>query len=311
MRIKFFGRVLAATTGLVILFVGLCVLIFGLGIFPFRIDLGMLEGPFELWHRLVMVAVALVLCALGIHSISILFRRNRDRGFIIQHTEYGDMSISMQAMENMVKKCIDTHEELKVTRTRIHRTRDGVVVNIRISLANGVNIPLTVNALQKQIKHYITSCSGVDVKEVRVMVETGNQSPKSAEVIAPDLFAADASVTAKAIPTPLDGTAINAAPESKEPIHQRIFKQEEAPNIVPPPPAEERQTEDAKGASVTEDAPSLVDAEPPPVMPEEAPEGREEIREPFSETEEDLEPPMDYGNVKILVQNDEDEKEND
>lgn len=309
MRIKFFGRVLAATTGLVILFVGLCVLIFGLGIFPFRIDLGMLEGPFELWHRLVMVAVALVLCALGIHSISILFRRNRDRGFIMQHTEYGDMSISMQAMENMVKKCIDTHEELKVTRTRIHRTRDGVVVNIRISLANGVNIPLTVNALQKQIKHYITSCSGVDVKEVRVMVETGNQSPKSAEVIAPDLFAADASVTAKTIPTPLDGTAINAAAESKEPIHQRIFKQEEALNIVPPPPQEE--PEEAKGAAVTEEAPSLENVEPPPVMPGEAPEGTEEMMEPFPETEESLELRIDYGNAKILVQNDEDEKEND
>ena len=70
-------------------------------------------------------------------------------------------------------------------------------MDIRISLANVVNIPLTVNALQKQIKHYITSCSGVDVKEVRVMVETGNQPAKNAEMLAPDLQAADACVAAQ------------------------------------------------------------------------------------------------------------------
>ena len=45
-------------------------------------------------------------------------------------------------------------------------------MDIRITLLGGVNIPLTVNALQKQIKQYITSCSGVDVHKVRVMVET-------------------------------------------------------------------------------------------------------------------------------------------
>ena len=45
-------------------------------------------------------------------------------------------------------------------------------MDIKITLLSGVNIPLTVNALQKQIKQYITSCSGVDVHKVRVMVET-------------------------------------------------------------------------------------------------------------------------------------------
>ncbi len=245
MRIRFFGRVLAALTGLIVLFLGACVLIFGLGVFPFKINLDLLEGPFVLWQRLVIIAAALVLCMLGIYNISILFRRRRDKGFIMQHTEYGDMSISMHAMENMVKKCIDTHEELKVTHTRIHRTRDGVVVDIRISLANGVNIPLTVNALQKQIKHYITSCSGVDVKEVRVMVETGNQSPKSAEVIAPDLYAADASVAAAGQAFGADAIPAQATvtePENgKESIHQRLFKHQEAPQIVPEAPKEETQ----------------------------------------------------------------------
>lgn len=250
MRIKFFDRLLSAIVGVIILFLGVCLFIFGLGIFPFEINLSILNGPFAFWQRLVMVGVALVLLLLGIHSLSLLFRRHRDKGFIMQNTELGDMSISMQAMKNMVKRCIDTHEELKVTNTRIHRTRDGVAVDIRVSLSSGVNIPLTVNALQKQIKHYITSCSGVDVKEVRVMVETSNtQPPNSGEVIAPDLDAADASVAAKWATTegfPAAASQPSVKPETKkEPLHQRIFKHQDKPQTLPLPPVEEEPEAEA------------------------------------------------------------------
>lgn len=172
MKIRFWDRLLVAFCGLLILLLSVGLFVFGIGVFPFRLDVSMLNGPFELWQRAVMVAAALALCALGLHSIWMLLRRGREKGFIIQHTEFGDMSISMHAMENMVKKCVDSHQELTVNATRIHRGREGIVVDIKITLLSGVNIPLTVNALQKQIKQYITSCSGVDVQEVRVMVET-------------------------------------------------------------------------------------------------------------------------------------------
>ena len=147
---------------LLILVAGVGLFVFGAGIFPFKLDLAFLDTAYTVWQRAIMVAVALILCLLGIHGFLMLFRSSREHGFIMQHTEYGDLSISMTAMENMVKKCVDTHDELKVSSTRILHARDGVVVSMRISLASGVNIPLAVSALQKQIKQYITSCSGVD-----------------------------------------------------------------------------------------------------------------------------------------------------
>lgn len=179
MKIKFGDRLLIAFSGLLILLAGVGLFVFGTGIFPFRLDVSEVNGPFELWQRAVMVAVSLALTALGIYGVWALFRRDGEKGFIIQHTEFGDMSISMNAMESMVKKCVDSHQELAVNTTRIHRSREGVVVDMKITLAGGVNIPLTVNALQKQIKQYITSCSGVDVREVRVMVETGGESRRA------------------------------------------------------------------------------------------------------------------------------------
>ena len=40
-----------------------------------------------------------------------------------------------------------------------------------------MNIPLSVGALQKQIKQYVTACTGVDVYKIRVMVENDASIP--------------------------------------------------------------------------------------------------------------------------------------
>ena len=167
----------------------------------------------------------------------------------MQHTEYGDLSISMTAMENMVKKCVDSHDDLKVASTRIHHAREGVIISLRIALANGVNIPITVSALQKQIKQYITSCSGVDVKEVRVMVETNNSLVAATADKEPSTLQADVDAASRAgiVLESLHETAQNTkvvdtkdeTAVEKEPLHQRLFKREEKPQIVPQPPVEQ------------------------------------------------------------------------
>ena len=178
MKIRFWDRVLAALAGLLVLLAGVGLLVYGIGLFPIKLDLSLLEGPFQVWQRVAMSAAALVLVALGLHGMSLLFHRHREKGFVIQQTEYGDMSISMNAMETMVKKCVAAHQELSVNATSISRGHEGILVDLKITLRSGVNIPLTVNALQKQIKEYIASCSGVEVQQVRVMVETDSTPAK-------------------------------------------------------------------------------------------------------------------------------------
>ncbi len=265
MRLKIMDRVANAVTGVIVLVIGVGLFVFGAGIFPFKLDLSFMLLDYVFWQRAVMVAAAVALCFLGLRGISMLFRSNKERGFIAQHTEYGDLSISMSAMENMVRKCVDSHDELKVTSTRIHHVRDGVVVSIRISLASGINIPITVSALQKQIKQYITSCSGVDVREVRVMVETNNSSAPDAYIKVEDTLTADADAATKAgkVVDSLHTAAQNAMPREtiatkkpkREPFHQRLFKREEKPQILPQPLVTEAQPSGNTPAPQTETAP--------------------------------------------------------
>jgi len=287
-KMKIVDRVLAAFSGLVILVIGVGLFVFGTGIFPFKLDLSFLEQQYEFWQRAVMTIVAVALCALGLRGIAMLFRSGKEKGFIAQHTEYGDLSISMTAMENMVKKCVDSHNELKVSGTRIHHARDGVVVSIRISLGNGVNIPLTVSALQKQIKQYITSCSGVDVKEVRVMVETNNNLPSAVCARPTDPLLADdtdAAIKAGELVEGLRGTAQNIKPQGdeeepkpkKESLHQRLFKREEKPQVMPPSPTEPQA--DAAGPQPA--------GEPEAAPAEAEPLAEAKTDEPGKETTED------------------------
>ena len=65
MRIKFWDRLLAALSGLLIVLAAVGLFVFGIGVLPVKLDLSVLEGPFALWQRVVMVAVSLMLLALG------------------------------------------------------------------------------------------------------------------------------------------------------------------------------------------------------------------------------------------------------
>jgi uncharacterized alkaline shock family protein YloU len=241
MKQSFLDRLLTGLAGLILAFLGIGLFVYGVGIYPFELNLSFAEGTITFWQHVLMVAAALVLLLLGLRGMSRIFRSNREKGFILQRTEYGDLNISMNAMENMVKKCVDMNDELKVTQTKILHTRDGVTVSIRILLENGVNIPMIVSALQKQTKQYITSTSGIDVKEVKVFVDTSEstgkrQSGEKTSEVPVDLDAAEkAGRMVDRLNDAVQKAIQSDAPpqpekEKKEPLHQRIFrKREEEP----------------------------------------------------------------------------------
>ena len=221
MKLHWGSRLLVAVTGLIVLLAGVSAFILGAGFFPFTINPVFLEGPRNIEERLVIIGSAIVLCALGTHSFFMLFRSGRDKGFILQHTEYGDVNISVRALENMVHQSIDVRENLKIVHTNLHRIRKGLVVDLKISLSAGANIPTIVSTLQKQVKEYILRCSGVEVKEVRVMVELTNKTlPSFSEGEAAPLLNEEKQEPEKETPAQSEESAV---------FHQRILKDDESP----------------------------------------------------------------------------------
>ena len=265
MKLRFWDRVITALTGLLAVLAGVGMILHITGLVSFGMLQGRLQGVSQNVLRIAVVIVGAVLILLGIHGVGMLFRRRKDKGFVIQRTDLGDMSISMKALEGMAKRCVSIYPDMAINSTRIYRSRDGISVELKVTLASGMNIPLTVNALQKQIKQYITSCSGIDVHEVRVRVDT--------------------DVAKLAAPAPVAVVEAPAAqPVAEEPVAENAAEQ-----ICQH--KEEPQTYAAKPAEDTKPLPEIIEAQEEVTVeetaqPEAAAEEPEAEAEPVAEAPE-------------------------
>ena len=203
MKIRILDRILVALAGLLAL-AGCAALaaqlFFGKDVVGFAGRL-LADETCRLWLILLLVALFL----LGVYCLLLMFRhRGRREKFVMQKTENGELSISLKAMESMVQKCLDPHKELTVQSVRLENQKGGLLIRIRGTVAGGVSIPLTVDALQQQIKQYVTACSGVEVKDIRVRIESSGPEAQDS------LYAIEAPA-AKALPG-----SVSAREEKKE-----------------------------------------------------------------------------------------------
>ena len=245
MKIRIADRILVALAGLILLLLAVCLLdqtLLPMGVTAWlqQLTTPVSAQPSHALYITAVIACVAVLALLGLYCLGMLFRHQKKskRGFVMQQTECGELSISVRAIEGLVQKCVDRHDEIHVMSTALDTTRDGLVIRLRIGLAGGVNIPLAVAALQKQIKQYVTSCSGVDVKEVKVQVETSSKGKDSPFTVA------DLPEKVEPLPVVEDTSPVltaaaireEAAEEPRRPLHQRLFRRAEEPANMPQPP---------------------------------------------------------------------------
>ena len=275
MKIRILDRVLVAVAGLILL--ACCAglvsqVFFGKDVVGF---VTRTVTPETTTGKVVFGACAGLLLLLGVYCLLILFRhRRRKDKFILQKMESGDLAISLKTLETMVQKCVDQHNEIKMDNIRLENLRDGLLIRIRGTVAGGISIPLTVDTLQKQVKQYVTACSGVEVKGIRVQIESSGEDAKdapfaieppvsnllpkgteAAEPAAPQpetsseheekkTPAAEENSSARFSGESAAAAAMAAAENMMEnldndddrPIHQRLFSAQEEPCIMPLPP---------------------------------------------------------------------------
>ncbi len=228
MKIRVLDRILVALAGLLML-AGCAALaaqlFFGKDVIGWVTKI-LTNEQYRIWLIIALALLVIIAC----YCILMLFRhRGRKDKFVMQKTENGELSISLKAMENMVQKCLDPHKELTVQGVRLENQKGGLLIRIRGTVAGGVSIPLTVDALQQQIKQYVTACSGVEVKDIRVQIESSGPDAKES------LFAIEAP-TARALPG--GSNAKEEKPkEKKEDEEPAQMTQEEVEQVMAEMPA--------------------------------------------------------------------------
>ncbi|WZL71443.1 alkaline shock response membrane anchor protein AmaP [Clostridiaceae bacterium 35-E11] len=90
---------------------------------------------------------------------------------MIRHTAYGEIKISMEAIEGMAKKAASTVTGLKNIKATAHQVDDGLLIMVTALVLSDINIPEATTKLQQNVKEYIEEYTGVLVKEIKVQVE--------------------------------------------------------------------------------------------------------------------------------------------
>ncbi len=254
MKKSILTRVLAALGGVTLWVLGLCALAETFFHVQVTGRIGQLLGARTPLAVLITLLLAIALCAFGVSCLMMLSNKRavKRTGFVMQKGENGVIGVAVKSIEGLVQTCVRQHEVVKSAEIAVVERRDGIVILLNIQEAAGVNIPLAVGALQKQIKQYVNECTGVDVHEVRVMVENTEDS-------------AVASPYAVKEPVVMT-TAATAAELQREIAEAEPVVVEEAVPIVEESPVEEAAYETA----VAEDEPVIEDTVVEEVFAEEA-----------------------------------------
>ncbi|MDW7740181.1 MAG: alkaline shock response membrane anchor protein AmaP [Bacillota bacterium] len=112
-----------------------------------------------------LVLIGLVFTAIGFKS------SKKESSAILKGSEFGEVQISITAVENMVLRVIQQTQGIKDVSRQVTYTPDGMIVRVKIRVMPDVAIPGLTTDLQSRIKEYLEEITGVTVHEVKVTVE--------------------------------------------------------------------------------------------------------------------------------------------
>lgn len=125
---------------------------------------------------LIIISAALFLLSIRFFYISI--RRDRHAlTSIDQRTEYGDIQISTDTIENLSYKAASRVRGIREVKTRIRITDAGLEIMIRAVVDGDSSIPSLTEEVQKQIHDHVQEITGIPVSYVSVYIANLVQSP--------------------------------------------------------------------------------------------------------------------------------------
>lgn len=120
----------------------------------------------------VLLAIGSVLLLIALIFLSFGLRSSKKIGnAVLKGSEYGEVLISITALENMVLRVVQQTQGIKDVSRQVSFTPDGLVVRVRIRVMPDVALPGLINDLQSKTKEYLEEITGIVVHEVKVMVE--------------------------------------------------------------------------------------------------------------------------------------------
>jgi uncharacterized alkaline shock family protein YloU len=196
---KFISRIAVLFYVTVVLFLSISVLAFVFRVIPLK---SVIDGLTFIYYdeKIALIVIASTFVAIFVNFMFFnVFSDRQQRGKIIAFDNpSGRVSVSLSAMEDLVKRVIAAVQEVKEVRSSITVGKKGLNVEARIILNTDVNIPEMTSRLQELVKRKMQNTIGLEEDiVVRVHVFRIIPSRKTKQSKSKD---DDAAVSDKAVP---------------------------------------------------------------------------------------------------------------
>lgn len=111
-----------------------------------------------------------ILLVLSVISLVSLFKKRKLSKGISKRSELGDCQISFSAMEDIANAEARRINGIKVIKTPISKTGDGIYVEVRATACMDENIPELSAVVQERVKNALEKATDVKVTAVKVQI---------------------------------------------------------------------------------------------------------------------------------------------
>ncbi|MBU7007637.1 alkaline shock response membrane anchor protein AmaP [Phosphitispora fastidiosa] len=168
---KFFDRVLLSLYALGIMFI---LLLAGLAAAGWTTPVDWLRvALLHMNNRLVLGVTAMVYFIVSVRFLFLaLSSAKRPAQAVVQETGMGQVRVSVDALENMVRRVTAQIKGVRDVKPRVACLPEGVSVFLHVSMAPETNIPGTSDEIQQKVAAYIEEIAGIKVQAVKILVKS-------------------------------------------------------------------------------------------------------------------------------------------
>ncbi len=135
-------------------------------------------------NAMILAGCGLVLLLI---SIKLLFAGKgkkaevRPASALMKQNEFGGTFIALEALDTMVQKHCRAQQRVRDCHTTLQSSDEGVTIGIRLTVLPDTDVVTLTSELQKSLKEYVESLTGISVKEIGILIENAT-APAAASV---------------------------------------------------------------------------------------------------------------------------------
>lgn len=176
--IKVVDKLLLFLFSIVIGCLSIFLLCVGFGMISYDLANDLVE---ELYRRdsiqITFTIVSIILFILSLRFLILSLKRgSASAPSIDQRTDFGDIRISLETIENLALKAASRQKGVKDLRVRIRATDAGIEIVIRAVVDGESSIPVLTEEIQRTVKEHVEDIAGIPVTNVAVYVANIIQS---------------------------------------------------------------------------------------------------------------------------------------